>query len=73
MYEEVPYEFRRGVTESQKATIRAFDRFYGMLPSFLDIFPDEEAFLHFALCFVIATLAGAFVLSRYITIKPQLM
>jgi hypothetical protein len=39
----------RGVTASQKATMRAFDRFYAMFPSFLDIFPDEDAFLSFAL------------------------
>jgi hypothetical protein len=38
----------RGVTASQKATMRAFDRFYAMFPSFLDIFPDEDAFLTFA-------------------------
>ena len=38
----------RGVTASQKATIRAFDKFYSMFPSFLDVFPDEDAFLTFA-------------------------
>ena len=38
----------RGVTASQKATIKAFDKFYSMFPSFLDVFPDEEAFLTFA-------------------------
>jgi len=31
----------RGVTASQKATIKAFDKFYAMLPSFLDIFPGK--------------------------------
>ena len=38
----------RGVTANQKATIRAFDKFYSMFPSFLDVFPDEDAFLTFA-------------------------
>ena len=38
----------RGVTRSQKATIKAFDKFYSMFPSFLDVFPDEDAFLTFA-------------------------
>ena len=34
---------------------------------------DEDAFLNFAFCFVVATLVDAFILSRYITIKPQFM
>lgn len=38
----------RGVTASQKATLRAFDRFYSMFPAFLDVFPDEDSFLTFA-------------------------
>jgi len=38
----------RGVTANQKATIRAFDKFYSMFPAFLDVFPDEDAFLTFA-------------------------
>ena len=65
--------FGRGVTANQKATIRAFDKFYSMFPSFLDIFPDEDAFLNFAFWFVILTLLSAFVLSRYVTIKPQFL
>ena len=34
---------------------------------------DEDAFLNFAFWFVVATLVGAFALSRYVTIKPQFM
>ena len=44
---DVQQEFGRGVTANQKATIRAFDKFYSMFPSFLDIFPGGDA-----LCFV---------------------
>ena len=40
---DVQQEFGRGVTASQKATIRAFDKFYSMFPSFLDIFPGEAS------------------------------
>eukprot|EP00096_Caligus_rogercresseyi_P014131 TRINITY_DN6660_c0_g1_i1.p2 TRINITY_DN6660_c0_g1~~TRINITY_DN6660_c0_g1_i1.p2 ORF type:complete len:464 (-),score=68.06 TRINITY_DN6660_c0_g1_i1:1623-3014(-) len=39
--------FGRGVTRSQKATIQAFDKLYSMFPSFIDVFPDEEAFFKF--------------------------
>ena len=44
-----PDNFGGGVhhTRSQKATIRAFDKFYSWFPSFLDMFPDEEAFVNF--------------------------
>ena len=55
----------------QKGTIKAFDKFYSWFPAFLDMFPDEEAFLTFAFWFVITTIAVAFVASRYIKIKPH--
>ena len=59
------------VSRNQKGTIKAFDKFYSWFPSFLDIFPDEESFLNFAFWFVICTIAGAFVLSKFIKIKPH--
>ena len=59
------------VFRNQKGTIKAFDKFYSWFPSFLDIFPDEESFLNFAFWFVICTIAGAFVLSKFIKIKPH--
>ena len=65
--------FGRGVTRNQKATIQAFDRFYSFFPSFIDIFPDEDAFLNFAFWFVVCTFVGAFILSRYITIKSHFL
>merc|ERR1712098_474446 len=68
-----PDGFGGGVhhTRNQKATIKAFDKFYSWFPAFLDIFPDEEAFLNFAFWFVILTIVGAFIASRYIKIKPH--
>jgi hypothetical protein len=53
-----PDNFGGGVhhTRSQKATIRAFDKFYSWFPSFLDMFPDEEAFVNFAFWFVVLTI-----------------
>ena len=72
-----PYQkadhFGRGVTANQKATIRAFDKFYSWFPSFLDIFPDEDAWLNFVFIFVVATIVGVFVISRFVTIKPHML
>ena len=68
-----PDNFGGGVhhTSSQNATIRAFDKFYSWFPSFLDMFPDEEAFVNFAFWFVILTIGVAFIASRFIKIKPH--
>jgi len=60
----------KGYTRSQKAAIRAFDKVYSWFPSFLDVFPDEDAFLEFVAYFVLATLVLFFILSRFVTIKP---
>lgn len=72
-----PYQkedhFGRGVTASQKATIRAFDKFYSWFPSFLDVFPDEDAWLNFVFWFVLATIVVAVVVSRYVVIKPHML
>ena len=51
--------------------LQAFDKFYSWCPSFLDVFPDEDAFLNFALWFVVCTIVATFVASRYIKIKPH--
>lgn len=67
--ESEPGDLRR-YTANQRATIRAYDRFYNMMPSFLDLFPDEDAFLSFAAMFVASTLIVAFVLSRFVHIRP---
>ena len=71
-YSEVD-SFGGGVhhTRSQKATIRAFDKFYSWFPAFLDMFPDEETFLNFAFAFVLLTFLAALIASRFIKIKPH--
>lgn len=45
------------------------ERMYHDLPAFTDIF-TEETFYIFAVCFVLSTILVAFILSRYVTIKP---
>lgn len=42
---------------------------YHELPAFTDVF-TEETFYIFAFCFVLMTIVAAFVLSRFITIRP---
>ena len=66
-----PDHFGAHITKNQKATIKAFDKFYSWFPSFLDVFPDEEAFLNFAFWFVICTIVGVIIISRYVKIKPH--
>ncbi len=58
-------------TKSQRAALKAYDRFYSWFPSFLDVFPDEDAFLEFACYFVITTIVVVIIASRYIKIKPS--
>lgn len=45
------------------------EKMYNELPSFTDVF-NEETFYVFVVCFVLATFLIAFILSRFITIKP---
>lgn len=45
------------------------EKIYRELPSFTDVF-NEETFYIFVVCFVLGTFLIAFILSRYITIKP---
>lgn len=42
-----------------------------MFPSFVDIFPDEDAFLEFALYFFITTIVCVCIMAKYIKIKPS--
>lgn len=51
-----------------KASIQIFNDVYESLPYFTDVF-DEESFYIFAAVFTLASIALAFILSRYITIK----
>lgn len=45
------------------------ERIYNDIPAFTDVF-TEESFYVFAVGFTLITIIGAFVLSRFITIKP---
>lgn len=49
--------------------MEVIERIYNDIPSFSDVF-SEETFYVFACCFVLGTFVLAFVLSRFITIKP---
>lgn len=55
--------------DSYKANINIFNKVYDQLPAFVDIF-DEETFYVFVIFFTIGTFLVAFILSRFITIKP---
>lgn len=49
--------------------IQLIDHLYNQVPAFTDLF-DEETWYIFVACFVAFTIAIAFLLSRFITIKP---
>ncbi|XP_067628727.1 uncharacterized protein [Eurosta solidaginis] len=57
------------VKKKYKGTLAVIEKIYEDLPAFTDIF-DEETFYMFAFCFVCATILVAFILSRFITLKP---
>lgn len=48
---------------------RVVDAFYSQVPAFTDVF-SEDTFYIFVIFFVFSTVLVAFILSRYITIKP---
>lgn len=54
---------------SKNYNLRLLDMFYRQVPAFTDVF-DEETWYVFVICFVAGTLLVAFILSRFITIKP---
>lgn len=45
------------------------DQLYSQVPAFTDVF-SEDSFYAFAIFFVIATVLVAFIISRFVTIKP---
>lgn len=53
----------------KKHSLDLIERMYKDMPAFTDIF-TEETFYIFAGCLVLSTIVIAFVLSRFITIKP---
>lgn len=57
------------MTKSGRGHMEVIERIYNDIPAFSDVF-SEETFYIFAFCFVIGAFVLAFVLSRFITIKP---
>lgn len=59
------------MSKSRRPTAQAelFDKVYGQIPAFADLF-DEETFYVFAALFVACTCLVAFVLSRFVVLKP---
>lgn len=55
--------------KTSKGHMEVIERIYNDIPSFSDVF-SEETFYIFAFCFVLGTFVLAFILSRFITIKP---
>lgn len=49
--------------------IKLIDTLYSQVPAFTDVF-DEETWYIFVVCFVAGTFLVAFILSRFITIRP---
>ena len=52
-----------------RGNLDVIEKIYNEIPAFTDIF-TEETFYVFAFWFVCGTILVAFILSRYITIKP---
>lgn len=49
--------------------LKLIDTLYSQVPAFTDVF-DEETWYIFVICFIAGTVLVAFILSRFITIKP---
>lgn len=56
-------------TGNKNYNLRLIDMLYSQVPAFTDVF-DEETWYVFVICFVAGTFLVAFILSRFITIKP---
>ncbi|XP_011877056.1 PREDICTED: uncharacterized protein LOC105567103 [Vollenhovia emeryi] len=54
---------------SKNYNLRLIDILYSQVPAFTDVF-DEETWYVFVICFVAGTFLVAFILSRFITIRP---
>lgn len=56
-------------SNSKNYNMKLIDTLYNQVPAFTDIF-DEETWYIFVACFVAGTFLVAFILSRFITLKP---
>lgn len=54
---------------SKNYNLKLIDHLYNQLPAFTDVF-TEEIFYTTVVIFVISTILIAFILSRFITLKP---
>lgn len=57
------------ISNSKNYNMKLIDTLYNQVPAFTDVF-DEETWYIFVGCFIIGTFLVAFILSRFITLKP---
>ncbi|KAJ0182436.1 hypothetical protein K1T71_001805 [Dendrolimus kikuchii] len=57
------------MTKSNKGSLNVIEEIYHHVPAFTDLF-SEDTFYVFVVFFVLSTIMVAFILSRFITIKP---
>ncbi|XP_052738578.1 uncharacterized protein LOC128197994 [Bicyclus anynana] len=55
--------------KSGKGNLHVVEEIYNMIPAFTDVF-SEDTFYVFVVIFVSCTFMVAFILSRFITLKP---
>lgn len=65
---ENSYKMRNKIAK-KSGHMDMIENMYNEIPAFTDVF-TEESFYAFVVCFVLATVLVAIILSRYITIKP---
>lgn len=56
-------------SNNKNYNMKLIDTLYNQVPAFTDVF-DEETWYIFVACFVAGTFLVAFILSRFITLKP---
>ncbi|XP_047513623.1 uncharacterized protein LOC125055274 [Pieris napi] len=54
---------------SKKGNLNVVEELYNQIPAFTDVF-SEDTFYIFVVLFVMSTFLVAFILSRFVTIKP---
>ncbi|XP_068626256.1 uncharacterized protein [Battus philenor] len=57
------------MARSNKGNLHVVEEIYNQIPAFTDVF-SEDTFYMFVVIFVLSTILVAFILSRFITIKP---
>lgn len=56
-------------TNSKNYQVKLIENIYNKIPAFTDVF-TEETFYTFAMCFALSTILLAFIMSKFVTIKP---